>query len=77
MGGRYLEAMHVFFNIRRYDCVEADGVDDAGFDGKASLERAKTGRRSGRNVLRRDGENTTPSLLSSRWGKGGKSGRKK
>jgi len=41
MGSRYLEAMHAFFGIGRYDCVAADGMDVAGFDGKASLERAK------------------------------------
>ena len=34
-------AMHAFFGIGRYDCVAADGMDVAGFDGKASLERAK------------------------------------
>ena len=41
MGSRYLDALHTFFGIGRYDCVAADGMDVAGFDGKASLEKAR------------------------------------
>jgi FMN-dependent NADH-azoreductase len=41
MGSRYLDALHTFFGIGRYDCVAADGMDIAGFDGKASLEKAR------------------------------------
>ncbi len=27
MGARYLEAMCIFFNIKRFDCIAADGMD--------------------------------------------------
>ena len=40
MGSRYLDALHTFFGFDRYHCVAADGMDVAGFDGKASLEEA-------------------------------------
>ena len=40
MGSRYLDALHTFFGFNRYHCVAADGMDVAGFDGKASLEEA-------------------------------------
>ena len=40
MGSRYLDALHTFFGFDRYHCVAADGMEVAGFDGKASLEEA-------------------------------------
>ena len=40
MGSRYLEALHTFFGFERYHCVAADGMDVAGFDGRASLRKA-------------------------------------
>ena len=40
MGSRYLDALHVFFGFDRYHCVAADGMDVAGFDGEAALEKA-------------------------------------
>ena len=40
MGSRYLDALHTFFGIGRYRCIAADGMDVAGFDAKAALEKA-------------------------------------
>ena len=40
MGSRYLDALHTFFGFGRYRCIAADGMDVAGFDGKASLQSA-------------------------------------
>lgn len=40
MGSRYLDALHTFFGISRYRCIAADGMDVAGFDAKAALEKA-------------------------------------
>ena len=40
MGSRYLDALHTFFGIGRYRCIAADGMDVAGFDGEAALEKA-------------------------------------
>ena len=40
MGSRYMEALSKFFGIGRYDCIAADGMDVAGFDGEASLNAA-------------------------------------
>lgn len=40
MGSRYMEALSKFFGIARYDCIAADGMDVAGFDGEASLNAA-------------------------------------
>lgn len=40
MGSRYLDALHDFFGVGNYHCVAADGMDVAGFDGEASLQRA-------------------------------------
>ena len=40
MGSRYMEALCKFFGIDRYDCVAADGMDIAGFDGEGSLKAA-------------------------------------
>lgn len=40
MGSRYLDALHLFFGVRNYHCVAADGMDVAGFDGAASLQEA-------------------------------------
>lgn len=40
MGSRYMEALSKFFGIARYDCIAADGMDVAGFDGEASLKTA-------------------------------------
>lgn len=40
MGSRYLDALHTFFSIGRYRCIAADGMDVAGFDAKAALEKA-------------------------------------
>ncbi len=40
MGSRYMEALCRFFGIDRYDCVAADGMDVAGFDGEGSLRAA-------------------------------------
>ena len=39
-GGFYTDDLHTFFGFDRYHCVAADGMDVAGFDGKASLEEA-------------------------------------
>ena len=41
MGSRYLDAMHMFFGIKNYTCIAADGMDVVGFDGEKSLEAAK------------------------------------
>lgn len=41
MGSRYLDALHDFFGIGSYDCIGADGMDIAGFDGVGSLQEAK------------------------------------
>lgn len=40
MGSRYLDALHKFFGFDRYRCVAADGMDVAGFDAQASLQKA-------------------------------------
>ena len=40
MGSRYLDALHDFFGIGRYACIAADGMNVAGFDAEASLQRA-------------------------------------
>lgn len=40
MGSRYLDALHTFFGIGCYRCIAADGMDVAGFDAKAALEKA-------------------------------------
>lgn len=41
MGSRYMEALCRFYGAGNYHCIAADGMDVAGFDGKASLEKAK------------------------------------
>ena len=40
MGSRYLDALHTFFGFDRYHCVAADGMNVAGFDAEASLQKA-------------------------------------
>ena len=40
MGSRYMQALSRFFGIDRYDCVAADGMDVAGFDGEGALRAA-------------------------------------
>ena len=40
MGSRYLDALHDFFGIGSYECIGADGMDVAGFDGPGSLAQA-------------------------------------
>ena len=40
MGSRYLDALHTFFGFGRYRCIAADGMDVAGFDAEASLQKA-------------------------------------
>ena len=40
MGSRYLDALHTFFGFDRYQCIAADGMDVAGFDAEASLQKA-------------------------------------
>ena len=41
MGSRYMEALCSFYGAGNYHCIAADGMDVAGFDEKASLEKAK------------------------------------
>ena len=41
MGSRYMQALCKFYGTGRYHCIGADGMDVAGFDGAASLEKAK------------------------------------
>ncbi len=39
MGSRYLDALHTFFGFDRYHCLAADGMNVAGFDAEAALQK--------------------------------------